>query len=175
MGIGDQIISILDYDGNVLDCWINYTLLPCNLAPIIMLLQTIPSSGNEISQYRRFWAPLTIGLFIYQILLCVVVGCVGVSIVWSSFAGFYWFFLGIRQLLPSTNTFNTTWKFAGYLSSVPTIGALIYYAITEELLTSVAHLCAILLGFLIAELFYRSLSKKLDAPLLNQAESKGSR
>ena len=92
---------------------------------------------------------------VFQITLCIVVGCMGISIVWCAAAG--WIATGIvllrGQPRPRDDTCNwLLWLPAAVILSLDVVGIL-YYAVTTEAITTVAHGCAIAMGCV---LFYVS-------------------
>ena len=68
---------ILTYDGSSTDIIINYTMLAINLL--------ITAFVNR-HQGVLWWVNvlLTAFLFAFQIVLCLVIGCMGISVVWSA-------------------------------------------------------------------------------------------
>ncbi len=114
----DQIACILSYNGTVPDTVLNYAILSAHLY------------AERISTSRRSTATtLSCFLFVvvFQIVLCLVVGCSGISIIWCACLGWQY-----RQL--------PLWL--GILDGL----LLLYYAVTAEWITTVAHACAIVMG-----------------------------
>lgn len=148
-----HVQDVLTYHGSETDVILNYTAIVVTLTPILLILYELP---ERFRLWRFIWIPLLIFLFVFQVVLCLIVGCYGVSIVWSALCGFsvyiiYWNFnsadvinrktrlLLIRLSLSSSALFSTAlWM---------------YYAVTSEIITTVAHLCAILLGVTLAFFF----------------------
>ena len=110
-----------------------------------------------------------VSLFAFQVGLCLIVGCVGISIVWSANVGviviilkYLWSqsqsLLSLSEARPSRYSFN--FKSSGAVVAVvvvltPCVTAWLYYAVVEEALTTLAHLCALLLGVIIGLAYIR--------------------
>mmetsp|Transcript_5760 Transcript_5760/g.7545 ORF Transcript_5760/g.7545 Transcript_5760/m.7545 type:complete len:117 (+) Transcript_5760:375-725(+) len=77
----------------------------------------------------------------FQIVLCLVVKCVGISIIWCAMAG--WIAMD-NNIVESSNSRPTTNRnhhpsVVIFLDAI----AILYYAIVEEPITTVAHILAI--------------------------------
>ena len=88
--------------------------------------------------------------YIPQVGLCLSVNCVGISIIWSSVFAFH---MTIYHDFISTTTSVTLIRVATFLSTIATVVTWLYYAVTEEMISTVAHLCAAVLGFVLAHIF----------------------
>ena len=81
----------------------------------------------------------------------MIVKCQGVSIVWSALCGYnpltYYKLLDIYDYSKSTQSFISITLAISCLYSVI---LWVYYAVVEEALTTIAHLCALILGIAIA-------------------------
>ena len=81
----------------------------------------------------------------------MIVQCQGVSIVWSALWGYnpltYYKLLDIYDYSNSIKSFISITLAVSCLYSVI---LWVYYAIVEEALTTIAHLCALILGIIIA-------------------------
>ena len=90
----------------------------------------------------------TIYLWVFQILLCLMVGCVGVSVVWSSQMGIL-----IHHHRSQTSNFQGlqgSWCYFWYYASLfGGFSAWFYYMLIEEPLTTIAHICALVMGVLV--------------------------
>lgn len=143
----------------MLDVALNYGAIAFNLLPIVVIYYQLPPNYVYL---RYVWIPLTILLFLFQIGLCLLVDCFGVSIVWSALCGFairsYTSFkksnhalqLG-KQVMRAIRQSLTS---AVLLSSV----LWTYYAFLADPMTTLAHFCAVLLGIccgMVVELFLR--------------------
>lgn len=137
-GVAKQAMCILSYGGNLTDTTINYTLICFTLAACIHAL----NSESPSFLFRRKAAALTmleISLWVFQLALCLVVGCSGVSIIWNAHIGYL---VGLlRQAgreTPSRVVVLTV-----------LLGLLVdgYYLLTADELTTTAHVCAACLGY----------------------------
>jgi hypothetical protein len=87
-----------------------------------------------------------------QVSLCLLVGCIGISIVWSALCPFtlsLYHPLGRATQLPPRLT-----ACLFLLPALLTLSVWLYYAITADALTSVAHALAALLGCALARAVY---------------------
>ena len=165
------VSSILNYEGCRVDVAINYVALIFSFFPSILQLYYLPLDyGTHI---RYLWLPLVSFLFAFQIELCLNVGCSGISIVWSALCGFNIFlYLRIKHRYTDNLGHNQYLHIAMVLSTVYSTIAWVYYAIVSDALTTIAHICAILLGVIFAILFEIYLnrfypSKREFIPLLS--------
>jgi hypothetical protein len=148
-----QIQDILDYEGSETDVILNYTAIVVTLTPILFILFELSGS---LRLWRFIWIPLLIFLFAFQIALCIIVGCFGVSIVWSALCGFsvYIYYRILNSADVCNGRTNLLLIRLSLSSSVLFSTALwIYYAATSDVITTVAHLCAIILGIALAFFF----------------------
>lgn len=103
---------------------------------------------------------------IFQILLCTQVCCVGVSIIWCATLG--WILMLLRYTMNSKNKVfnpnNTKRRKYSINAAMIAIGAdslaILYYGIVAEAITTVAHVCAVLLGIVLWYLLSLSLCNK---------------
>lgn len=97
-GLVIRISCILTYGGSIHDLIINYTLLLVNLvyctAYAIEAAKSITSNttatiimASNTTAYR--WSSLSVLVFVvvFQIVLCLGVGCTGISIIWCAMCG----------------------------------------------------------------------------------------
>jgi hypothetical protein len=147
---------ILTYQGSQSDIVLNYALL---LANVVVCSITTATRGLE----RKLVASgALVFVAAYQINLCLLVGCSGISIIWSACAG--WILSegrrracmlgdsGSSATEASSSPWNRhitllVWERVMLAADVLVI---IYYAYASEAITTVAHLCAILMGFLLS-------------------------
>jgi hypothetical protein len=96
-------------------------------------------------------------VIVFQVALCIVEECVGISVVWCAYVGFLMKILGLNshrhvsihygpEILDKLRWW--TLFILAYGSSL-----LVYYFVAEEMITTVAHICAIILGWLIGTIF----------------------
>jgi hypothetical protein len=152
-GVTPQVSCILTYGGSASDIAINYSILLLNLTACATVLQ----EDDTISKQT---AVVSLAFVVeFQIILCLIVGCSGISIIWCACAGWM-----IRKLLYTQRTANlssdsaTTQAEPGspmncFLCQKITLCAdavaIFYYMLVTEPITTVAHVCAIALGMLL--------------------------
>lgn len=97
-------------------------------------------------RHARCWTQLTAlaTVLAFQVVLCLILFCSGVSIVWNAVAGFS---LGVYRRRGGGTRRALVFQWVVVLATD------IYYALTAGYLTSIAHLCAIVLGLLVAQLY----------------------
>lgn len=113
---------------------------------------------SKLRQQQRRAVLSFIFVWIFQIGLCLLlaeladdgVGCVGISIVWCAMAGWLWQSTRIwPPFFPRTAPESSVETRLHALVVTPNLLAIIHYVITEEVVTAVAHLCALVLGALL--------------------------
>lgn len=141
------VIGILTYYGRTDDTILNYTSLTCSTVALATLCYHLQVQYEGST--RHVWIPLTLFLLLFQVGLCLVLSCSGISIIWSSEIGFCWYFLPVffTEQAEKSHTRLLPLTLVG-LSSLLASSLWIYYYTTAELLTTVAHACAVLLGAL---------------------------
>eukprot|EP00435_Cladocopium_sp_Y103_P065664 s131_g27.t1 len=140
-----KIECILTYGGSGLDIAINYALLVFDVTFCAWWL-------NIAHQNARKPCISLIAVMIYQVVLCLFLGCSGVSIVWCAVLG--WYIQKSRcqsQAAVSPQNKALVSKAEIALEAL-NASALTYYAITSAMITSVAHGCAVLLGMGLSKL-----------------------
>ena len=161
-----RIVCILTYKSKV-DIAVNYSLLIINLACCFWELKTHHENRRQVQRYA-------IGSFIFvtcfQITLCLFLAdCSGISIIWCAMAG--WSISERRRVLlhqESNETTAETRRFIKIMTQwviLADLAAIIYYWLTYEPITTVAHLCAIVMGAVISEIsirLYDSSTGQLD-------------
>lgn len=158
-----HIYCILSYDGGLNDTIINYTLLLVNLYaalyPFIYLSSrndysniTNSDGNNESKRCRQDWRKrgiLATLAFIFvasfQIMLCLVVQCSGISIIWCAIGGwismdFYYYRHTVERWTHDPAVYFLMHQIITILLDFI---AIVYYAITMESITTLAHLLAI--------------------------------
>ena len=140
-----KIECILTYGGSGLDIAINYALL-------ILDVTFCASWLNLLHQNAMKPCISLIAVTIYQVVLCLFLGCSGVSIVWCAVVG--WYIQKSRcQLQAAVSPQNKACVSKAEIALLLlNASALIYYAITSAMITSVAHGCALLLGMGLSKL-----------------------
>ncbi len=136
--------TILTYNHCVQDIVINYSL-------ILLLQITVVFHGMRI----KIVAGSTIYLWVFQVILCLIVGCVGVSVVWSAQLGILIHYrlhrLAANPLIPADLLARGLYR----LSLVMGFTAWVYYAVVEEPIATLAHFCALVMGLLLGILAQR--------------------
>jgi hypothetical protein len=156
---------ILTYQGSQKDIVLNYVLLVANVIVCSITTSSNAHYGTSRGLERKLVASgALVFVAAYQINLCLLVGCSGISIIWSACVG--WIFSEGRRRAcmlggsgsnateassssPPRNRHITllVWERAILTADVL---AIIYYACATEAITTIAHLCAILMGFLLS-------------------------
>ena len=149
----DRIACVLIYP-STFDIVLNYFLLILNLA--YCAFQITPSAPQTTPQARKFYAA---GSFIFvvffQITLCLILGCNGISIIWCAMMG--WSTSTAHQTVrerKEANPSETTLGInpLGKATTLLDFLAILYYAITAEAITTIAHVCAVILGVFLEKL-----------------------
>ena len=132
--LNPSLHQIFTYDDCSTDIAINYILIV--LLQGTILLHDFPISTTVLS---------TIYLWAFQITLCLIVGCIGVSVVWSSQMGIL-----IHNRYFRTASSHPSWSICLFYASIAAgFIAWIYYAVIEEPITTIAHVCALAMGVLV--------------------------
>jgi hypothetical protein len=149
-----SVPEILTYDGSATDIILNYVAFLANT--IALAAVCIGSARSRCGENRSrkqptiivlsnhsTWLLITLFLVFFQIFLCsVIVRCVGISVVWSAQCSF-----SLLLFLFLQNPFSKKSLFASTLISTSLSLALwIYYLIVSDLITTIAHICSIVLG-----------------------------
>jgi hypothetical protein len=150
---------ILTYQGSQKDIVLNYALLVAN---VVVCSITTASNAHRGLERKLVASGALVFVAAYQINLCLIVGCSGISIIWSACAG--WILgegrrracmLGVYGS-SATETSSSPWNRHITLlvwervMLAADVLVIIYYACVTEAITTVAHLCAILMGFLLS-------------------------
>ncbi|KAL1512305.1 hypothetical protein AB1Y20_005567 [Prymnesium parvum] len=165
------IACILSYGGDARDVAINYSLLcVSSAAALVLLLRTAPSSPRSLAAALRWQAAAFAAVTAFQLGLCMVLGCAGISIIWNATNGFMWQQLASKAVATQLSkgfVAQERPKFsflisrdepasaAVVVSLVLGLAADVYYAVTNPLITTIAHLCALALGAGIGVLYSR--------------------
>jgi hypothetical protein len=163
----DRTACILSYSGSATDCVINYTLLTISVAGCWVQLRRLQQTNHERitmedqQPYSISTAPTSKSALIsfgftvaFQVGLCLGIECSGISIVWCAAAG--WMLMGAQR----ERRLNSR---VYYLLLPLTCDAagIIYYAVTAEAITTVAHGCALTMG---AVLYWLSTRNSATTP-----------
>ena len=178
-----RIGCILTYGGEANDIVINYTLLVLNSVwcYCLMVVAAVTAAATiSPSKRRKYHISCTMALLFvvfFQIGLCLIVGCSGISIIWCAQAGWI-----VQQRLYYQQNLRWSSEEAPVILRKMEIGTLIvdfmailYYAIvSEEAITTVAHFCAFLLGSLLSFLVMKRVQLQKDSEEGNTAPQESS-
>ena len=160
----EEVESILTYDNSLLDVLINYFLWMISLLSVCQVNYyfindsinsfSFRSDDSNLLKCMTFPVMSQVGLFVFQVGLCLVVGCVGISIIWSANMGIICIILHYFHNRRERNgslrfCFNDLLKTSCVVLAM-CFAAWVYYAFVEEPLTTIAHISAYILGCLIA-------------------------
>ncbi len=121
---------------------LNYALIIANVAAIVY---SMPGQHNAVIP-TRFASCICIAFVIaFQLSLCLfIVDCVGVSIIWCSMFG--WLIMCMRTFpLTTTPTKSTVARAVAFLDC----GAIVFYAVVLEMISTIAHCLAVVMGVLL--------------------------
>mmetsp|Transcript_5824 Transcript_5824/g.10324 ORF Transcript_5824/g.10324 Transcript_5824/m.10324 type:complete len:198 (-) Transcript_5824:1345-1938(-) len=150
---------ILAYAGNSTDILINYFVFLINIAVAVIVVlrqrkQLRSRNKHDVANALGVFSVCSlIGVILFQIGLCLGLGCSGISIIWSALAG--WLLSERRDY--SENFLTADGSESSNRDDVIVLpeviatlvldsAVIMYYAITSEVITTVAHLCAVILG-----------------------------
>lgn len=163
----DRTHCILSYGGSEHDILINYGILVWNLAYCTYVTHCDSKTSQHRNSHSRTRLALSSLVFVsvFQIGLCLMVGCSGVSIIWCACGG--WVVSRRTLSLSRVSSGNTDQVadetptrqrqvFEGLLEFLWELSVMIldlcavsYYYMVAEFISTVAHLCAILLGVIL--------------------------
>ena len=142
MSCTGDLLCVLTYAGSRVDVAINYTLLFATAALFIF-----GGPPKRRGAMLSFFAAFQLGL-------CYVIGCAGVSIIWCACAGG-----------GALDHHSGRRLVAFRVVAVAVVAGLLWYALTAEAITDIAHVCALTMGFLVVqadELYTRRLERDAD-------------
>jgi hypothetical protein len=165
-----RISCILSYGGSVQDSILNYLTILLNLAYCVKIVLTSHHRHHDkekYGQHRSYALGSLIFVVVFQVILCLLVGCSGVSIIWCAMGG--WSMSERRRVVELTTDTNTedgarddsTLRLADrliYFGKVVILfdtTVIIYYMVVSPAITTVAHLCALVLGAVLSEMSLR--------------------
>lgn len=137
----------LTYEGQLLHIIINYTLIILTIVPFLL------DRDSSTNWKYRGWIVSFVIITSFQVAVWFLIDAVGVSLIWCTMAGYivvYYWLDGLRQD-----------KVTNRLARVALLSAfavMVYYAVVFPIITTVAHVVAVLIGI---GLFFimRSISK----------------
>ena len=128
MSCAGDLLCVLTYAGSRTDVAINYALL--------FATGTLFIFGGPPKRRGAFLAFSAA----FQLGLCYVIGCAGVSIIWCACAGG-----------GALDEHRSSRLVAFSVVAVAVVAALLWYALVAEAITDIAHLCALTMGFLVVQ------------------------
>jgi len=157
MNIEEIVYHYFLYNGSVVDIVINYLL-------IILYTVTNLIPWTTCSSRRNIFINLhSLVVMTIQVLCWIFLEAYGVSLIWCGQLGLLltWLLcllmLRPRTILISYQLVMKTWL------TLPGLGAIVYYAISFPLITTVAHVLAVIVGALMAApLFHKSLHEDVQ-------------
>lgn len=138
--IGSLVLSILTYGGNDdLDVIINYGLIVMNT--FVIWRNTSSIERERCRDYAVYGLCSLLFVVLFQIGLCLILKCTGVSIIWCALAG---------------------WILIKEFSFILLIDlcAILYYTLTAPFITTIAHVMAIFILGIPLRIFTE---KRIDA------------
>ena len=153
--VDQQILCILSYDGSKKDVMLNFSILIINIVMAsIQLLHARAYECHDLhwiraSRRRMLRALLSLTFMTaFQIILCLFVGCTGISIIWCGIFG--WILMDLlkkrreRQCVEVTNQQSSNARvnnIAMHQTIVFMINVFVisYYAVVAEPITTIAH------------------------------------
>jgi hypothetical protein len=161
-----RIGCILTYGGSVQDTILNYLMIILNLAYCIKIVLTTHRSDKEnYKQHRSCALGSLVFVVFFQVILCLLVGCSGVSIIWCAMGG--WIMSERRRVVQLTNDddageYQTTAStladrliYFGKVVIMCDTAVIIYYMVVSPAMTTVAHMLALVLGAVLSEMSLR--------------------
>jgi hypothetical protein len=124
------IIDSITYKGYESHIAINYVMIVLTLLPFL----------SDYDDSRRWLTCLTFITSI-QVLLWFIMNVIGISLIWCAMAGF----LGREYCIGKYNDGSTIWIFCNIVLVV------LYYAMFENIETTIAHIIAIMIGYSISK------------------------
>lgn len=149
-----RIGCILTYGGGARDIAINYALFILNSVWCcrVAVMATASATPNTRKSYYTSSAISLLFVVAFQITLCLILGCSGISIIWCAQAGWI-----VHHRYHQTHSQAHRIPKAEIGVVVVDVLAILYYATTTEAITTVAHFCAIMLGSLLSFLVTRKI------------------
>jgi glucan phosphoethanolaminetransferase (alkaline phosphatase superfamily) len=156
---------ILSYAGNPKDILLNYLMVLINLVYCAAALQ---NHRVERQKFLRFAMLAFVGIVVFQLSLCLALGCSGVSIIWCAMGGWT---MSERRRVVDINIHSTMESEASESSTTSLASArlmgwgnvvifldcavIVYYAIVTKPITTVAHTLALILGAVLSMMSIR--------------------
>lgn len=153
--VAARVLCIATYSGSPFDIVVNYCVLCCTCVALLVSL-----GGRRVGLGATVGVGVALGLLgwfaLFQIGLCLGVGCAGVSVIWCAAVGatlrpaqrcrMPTLDLDIRHC--GVTHWHSALKRGTLAASVVTsAAAFVYYLLTAEAITTVAHILAFGLGY----------------------------
>ena len=149
-----RIGCILGYAGSTRDVALNYLVFSINLTYCVTATVLSVHYRKQETAQKIFATSALVFVVMFQLILCLMLGCTGISIIWCAMGG--WIISEQRQAVESDNassnssTASVTLKLRmiHWRKMVILIdsAAIVYYGIIAEPITTIAHVCALVLG-----------------------------
>ena len=123
------------YDGQIRDVAINYALIAIALLPYVFAGWR-PAGSTDWN-----WAACLGTALVVQVLLWFAARATGVSIIWSALAGYT-----LMELWSGGTGIARQNGFPALVALGGAGAGIVYYALIYPLITTIAHLCAVVLG-----------------------------
>ena len=128
---------------------LNYALIMINVATVVLILH------RQVDAIPTRFASCICLAFVTSFQLCLwlfIADCVGVSIIWCSTFG--WLLMCMQNLpsSPTRTTAPTVAKAVAFLDC----GAIVFYAVVSDLIGTIAHCLAVVMGIVLWNVATRS-------------------
>jgi hypothetical protein len=152
---------IFTYNGSTLDIALNYSVF------LINVIYCTASLENR----KVIASGVFLGVVAFQWILCLILGCSGISIIWCAMCGWSMnqrrCLASSRDVVPdtrfqsATETIRRMYPFVMLLDGA----VIVYYSVVTEVITTVAHICALILG---AALYHCFASNGMARPVRSE-------
>lgn len=145
--LSSNIECILTYKGDGDFMVVNYSLLVLNMGHCFLKL-----SSERIECHPKRWKFALLSLLfsvVFQISLCLMVRCSGISIVWCAIVG--WILFHSTPTNSESGARVHRLKMMEWIILIVNVSVIIYYAVVLPVITTVAHLLAIVMGVVLAK------------------------
>lgn len=128
----------LSYGGQLLHILINYTLILLTVAPFLL-------NGDRPAKLKQQgWIVNLVVITFLQIVVWFVPGGVGVSLIWCAMAGY----LALHYWRAGFEDAEKRKRLA-QIALIAALATIVYYAVAFPVITTVAHLIALLVGMIL--------------------------
>lgn len=156
----------MTYDGSALDTGLNYSVFLINLVCCIA----------AVKEQKSYAIICLLSVSVFQWVLCLVLGCSGISIIWCAMAG--WIFNQDRLKSNAAAVTNASDNDPSHVMMAERVQnmarsvlvldlfVVLYYAVVSEAITTVAHTLAVILG----AVTHQNISLSAGTDRLNSSE-----